>query len=73
MTPPRDRDAAAEGSLPVPPDDHLDDLAPDDCDLDDEEAEAEMNCGSHRRGQCDLAGTEWCDWSCPFSPRVFRR
>jgi hypothetical protein len=28
--------------------------------------EAEMECGLHRDGQCGLAGTEHCDFTCPF-------
>ena len=40
----------------------------DDFDDEDEElAEAEMNCGLMPDGGCSLAGTEYCDWSCPFS------
>ncbi len=41
-----------------------DDYLPDD---DDEMLEAEMNCGKMANGQCSQAGTEYCDWSCPFS------
>jgi hypothetical protein len=33
----------------------------------DETAEAEMNCGMGPDGQCSQAGSEWCDWNCPFS------
>ncbi len=33
--------------------------------------EAEANCGSRRHRQCDLAGTEYCDWSCPLHNEVF--
>ena len=33
----------------------------------DEMAEAEMNCGMDRNGRCSQAGTEYCDWNCPFS------
>ena len=33
----------------------------------DEMAEAEMNCGMGKDGQCSQAGTEYCDWNCPFS------
>ena len=25
------------------------------------------NCGMGRNGQCSLAGTEHCDWDCPYS------
>lgn len=24
-------------------------------------------CGKDRSGYCSLAGTEYCDWDCPFS------
>lgn len=51
------------------PDDHFD----DEPDFYDELEEAEMNCGQTSRGGCDLAGTEWCDWSCPFSAELYRR
>ena len=27
---------------------------------------AEMDCGLHSDGQCGLAGTEHCDFICPF-------
>lgn len=51
-----------------------DDMAFDDRD-DDEEAEdeAELNCGELPEGGCSLAGTEWCDWSCPFSDAMMKR
>lgn len=40
---------------------------------DDEEAEVMMNCGRYAgAGGCSLAGTEWCDWDCPFSDELFR-
>lgn len=26
-------------------------------------------CGMTPDGQCTLAGTEWCDWSCPRNRR----
>lgn len=42
-----------------------DDIGEDDDDF------AEMNCGSYARGRCDLAGTEFCDWSCPLHDEVF--
>jgi hypothetical protein len=29
-------------------------------------AEAEMNCGMDSHGQCSQAGTEHCDFVCPF-------
>lgn len=34
---------------------------------DDDLAEAEMNCGMGPDGFCTLAGTEQCDFECPFS------
>ena len=43
------------------------DPADDEIDVDDEIAEAEMNCGMNSDGQCSQAGSEWCDWNCPFS------
>lgn len=44
----------------------------DDCDEQDDFEQLADQCGSHRDGQCDLAGTEWCDWSCPLHDEVFR-
>ncbi len=33
-----------------------------------DEYEAEMNCGKYPGSNgCSLAGTEWCDWCCPYS------
>ena len=43
------------------------DPADDERDEYDEIAEAEMNCGMNSDGQCSQAGTEYCDWNCPFS------
>lgn len=41
------------------------------CNDDYEEAdpfeEALMNCGMGRDGLCSKAGSEECDWECPFS------
>lgn len=37
----------------------------------DEEIDPADNCGSRGHRQCDLAGTEWCDWSCPLHDEVF--
>ena len=28
-------------------------------------------CGSRGKRQCDLAGTEFCDWCCPLHDEVF--
>lgn len=39
----------------------------------DEDGIAEMNCGELPEGGCSLAGTEWCDWSCPFSDEMMKR
>lgn len=43
-----------------------------DCEDDEDRAgddleEAIMNCGMVRGQGCTLAGTEWCDWDCPFN------
>lgn len=39
----------------------------DDCDLGDDDPMDE--CGYiPGEGVCMLAGTEWCDWDCPFNP-----
>lgn len=41
----------------------------DDEPLDEEEefwAEAEMNCHMHQDGQCGAAGSEYCEFECPF-------
>jgi len=35
---------------------------------DDDEDFTEMNCGRTGQGGCSIWGTEYCDWSCPFSP-----
>lgn len=46
----------------------------DDCDIDDEEDEFEnaiSECGQIRGGGCMLAGTEFCDWDCPFSRQMY--
>lgn len=40
--------------------DGVDDGDPDDA-FDD------MSCGQRADGTCELAGTEWCDWSCPHA------
>ena len=32
----------------------------------DEMAEAEMNCSMMPDGQCGQAGSEYCDFECPF-------
>lgn len=38
---------------------------PDDEPLDPLE-EAEMDCGLGDDGLCSMAGSEWCDFECPF-------
>lgn len=41
---------------------------PYDDDLpDDEELEDMIDCGLAPDGQCQLAGTEHCEWDCPHS------
>jgi hypothetical protein len=42
----------------------------DDDPLMDEEDDLMEECGFiPGEGICMKAGTEWCDWSCPFNPR----
>ena len=44
------------------------------CDIDDEEDEFERamdECGQMHGGGCMLAGTEFCDWECPFSKQMY--
>lgn len=38
-------------------------------DFSDEDAieELEADCGMTRDGGCTMAGSEYCDWECPFS------
>ncbi len=48
-------------SDPHDPDDHLDEI--DDGDPDDEDDFFE--CGLRRDGQCGMAGSEYCDFTCP--------
>lgn len=40
---------------------------PDDFTDDDAIEELMQECGKTREGFCTLAGTEYCDWDCPFS------
>lgn len=56
-------------------DDIDNDQIDDDVDEDEQaEMEAEMNCGRYAGNKgCSLAGTEYCDWSCPFSDALYRR
>lgn len=45
---------------------------PDEPESEDERLERlAESCGSRRKRQCDLLGTEWCDWLCPFRDEVF--
>lgn len=69
---------ADECDMPTPPqlaandeDDHLNDCVCDDDD--DDDSEDDMNCGELPEGGCSLVGTEWCDWSCPYSDGMSRR
>jgi hypothetical protein len=41
----------------------------DDDEYDDEDAIDDLmhECGQDQHGHCSLAGTEYCDWECPFS------
>lgn len=43
----------------------------DDPTFDDDEGDDGEECGRWNNGrldqQCTLAGTEWCDWICPYS------
>jgi hypothetical protein len=38
-------------------------------DADDDDACDHLmeDCGKDASGRCSLAGTEYCDWECPFS------
>ncbi len=40
-----------------------------DDDVDDDDAIEHLmdECGQDASGSCSLAGTEYCDWDCPFS------
>jgi hypothetical protein len=40
----------------------------DDFDEQDELEDAMQNCGMMQNGICMKAGSEECDWECPFSP-----
>lgn len=39
-----------------------------DADANDDDAldYLEGECGQDRNGSCSMAGTEYCDWECPF-------
>lgn len=47
-------------------DDHLDDCVFDE----DEDDLLDDECGLREDGTCALAGSEWCDWSCPLDRRA---
>lgn len=38
----------------------------DDGKLDDEDDFTDMMCGLHSDGQCGNAGSEYCDFECPY-------
>ena len=44
---------------------HYDDDGDFDDGTDDDEAD-DFDCGMTGEGLCMYAGTEWCDWECPF-------
>jgi hypothetical protein len=61
MTPTPSNPVSAEESKIRPAEDpHFDD------DYDDE-PEAMDDCGLTSEGYCMLAGSEWCDFECPFN------
>lgn len=46
------------------PNDHLDEI--DEQSFDDEDDWLELECALGDDGQCGLAGTEHCDFECPY-------
>lgn len=48
-------------------DDLYDNPYEDDAEEVDEDEQVAMDCGRIQDGTCTLAGTEFCDWDCPFS------
>ena len=42
-------------------------MSEDDADAFDPVEDAMQQCGMTSDGYCMLAGTEYCDWECPFS------
>lgn len=44
-----------------------------DDDEDDDMEMADLSCGELPEGGCSLAGTEHCDWRCPFSAGMVKR
>ena len=57
----------------VRPADDADWPEPDDEDEADPWDEAEMRCGEMAVGGCSLAGTEHCDFRCPFRDSMIRQ
>jgi hypothetical protein len=54
------------------PDEDLDDDTDLDPDDEEDDFEREMDeCGQIRGGGCMYAGTEYCDWECPFSRQMY--
>ena len=37
-----------------------------ECDCFDDSAELEFDCAMDRHGNCGKAGSEECDWECPY-------
>lgn len=51
---------------------YMDYTGDDDYDNDEDDLEIlDENCGKNREGWCELVGTAYCDWQCPF-PEVDR-
>ena len=50
---------------------HLEDVeifcSDEDDDFDEDEEYDFFDCGRMRDGSCTMAGSEMCDWECPFS------
>lgn len=42
-----------------------------DDDLDDDLDDLDFDCGERNEGGCQYAGSEWCDFKCPFHDEVF--
>lgn len=51
--------------LPSPPFDLEDEDDPYDYEAD--QYDPAEDCGLTADGYCMLAGSEWCDWACPFN------
>lgn len=54
------------GSVQDRPADDYEDHFDDEADGFSEEEEAALNCGMGPNGQCDQAGSEYCDLQCPY-------